>query len=168
VTLGATTNGGGTSGGIFQFGLSPVAANSTNTSAADIIYARIRPGNGNWEVARRNDNTFASLASGTFSGSLTDLTVTLTLDATNVSFSFTDGVVTANSGNIAHGLSSGTWDANLGFGMTLQSFNLDPAGPSLTATVNSLTVVPEPSTYALIGLGLAALVFRRRYRQLLS
>lgn len=170
VDLSATSNGSaGANGGVFQFGLSPVANASVNTNAADIIYFRIRPGNGEVTLNRRINNVSQTLLTTTWTGPLAAMTISLYLDSTNFNLSISSGAESYTSGITAHGLGAGTWDTSLGFGMWVQSFGSDfsGGGPAISASVDSLTVtvIPEPSTYALfLGTGLLALILYRRCR----
>ena len=108
-------------------------------------------------------------------GSATD-TFTLQLSATGVGgfvslkpfIAWLDGnntwsnAVTGNTGGTANFV-SGAWNASYGLG----TYGLDAANNTVWAVLNhnsAFTIVPEPSTIALVGIGLGSLLALRRQR----
>jgi hypothetical protein len=78
----------------------------------------------------------------------------------------TDGTFTHIDLNLAQGTQTGTWDPTLSLGLNSLAFNNGgfplAAGDRVILDNVQLTAVPEPTTAALAGLGILAMVFRRR------
>jgi len=90
---------------------------------------------------------------------------TITYNLTMGANFYTSGPLAFDEGNPAEDPPYGLWghlnDARVG-GYVQVFTGLSGAGNNVTAQWENISIVPEPSTFALLGLGLLPLVFRRR------
>jgi hypothetical protein len=95
----------------------------------------------------------------------TDFTRTTTLPAGSAAF-FLIQVWEASAGSyaaaVAGGFKHGQSNSGAAQPITLGNFGSPPSVPAALAGLQSFSLVPEPTTYALMALGACALLFRRR------
>jgi hypothetical protein len=146
VDLSFTLTGGNPAWGVFQVGLAPVDAHSTNTGANDLIYFRIRPVTGNFSVIAIKDKIAEEIVTGTWTGDMAPLQISLVLDNKDCILSISDGVTSFSSGPVAHSLASTIWDTSMGLGIWTQSWGAETGnGPAVRASIDSMEITANPN-----------------------